>query len=112
MNEYMLTWGLPVPALTQPELAEELEIAQKDGENFRTSIFAGTLVRARADCKRCEGACRLWFMDDSVADGCLPLSVCGPRAYCCASLINWEPFSSLLTSPYLRRGQVQRGLPR
>ena len=72
MNEYMLTWGLPVPALTQPELAEELVIAQKDGENFRTSIFAGTLVRARADCKRCEGACRLWFMDDSVADGCLP----------------------------------------
>ena len=71
----MSTWGLPVPVLTQPELAEELEIAQKDGENFRTSIFAGTLVRARADCKRCEGACRLWFMDDSVADGCLPLSV-------------------------------------
>ena len=105
MNEYMLTWGLPVPALTQPELAEELEIAQKDGENFRTSIFAGTLVRARADCKRCEGACRLWFMDDSVADGC-------QRAYCCASLINWEPFSGLLISPYLRRGQVQRRLPR
>jgi len=105
MNEYMLTWGLPVPALTQQELAEELEIAQKDGENFRTSIFAGALVRALADCKRCEGACRLWFMDDSVADGC-------QRAYCCASLINWEPFSGLLTSPYLRRGQVQRRLPR
>jgi hypothetical protein len=72
MNEYMLTWGLPVPALTQQELAEELEIAQKDGENFRTSIFAGALVRALADCKRCEGACRLWFMDDTES----PMDVC------------------------------------
>lgn len=83
MNEYMLTWGLPVPALTQQELAEELEIAQKDGENFRTSIFTGALVRALADCKRCEGACRLWFMDDteSPMDVC-PYSPADHQAFC------------------------------
>ena len=74
MNEYTPTWGLPVPVLTQQELLEELEIAQKDGAKFRNSVYAGTLVRALADCKRCMGGCRLWFIDDTeFARGCLPL---------------------------------------
>ena len=51
---------------------EELEIAQKDGAKFRNSVYAGTLVRALADSKRCMGGCRLWFIDDteSPVDAC------------------------------------------
>ena len=60
----------------------------------------------------------------------MPLSACGPpgillelpsrlgligcerpKGLAALSLINWEPFSGLLTSPYLRRWQVQRGYP-
>ena len=72
MNEHMPTSGLKVPVLSQQELLEELEIAQKDGANFRNSVYAGTLVRALADCKRCAGACRLWFIEDteSPVDAC------------------------------------------
>jgi hypothetical protein len=72
MNEPMPTWGLKVPVLTQQELLEELEIAQKDGAKFRNSVYAGTLVRALADSKRCMGGCRLWFIDDteSPVDAC------------------------------------------
>ena len=72
MNEYTPTWGLPVPVFTRQELLEELEIAQKDGAKFRNSVYAGTLVRALADSKRCMGGCRLWFIDDTE----LPVDAC------------------------------------
>jgi hypothetical protein len=70
MNEQMQTWA--APALAQQELMEELEIAQAGGANLLNSVYAGTLVRALADCKRCEGGCRLWYMDDTEA----PADVC------------------------------------
>ena len=66
MNEYTPTWGLPVPALTQQELAEELEIAQKDGANFRNSSLTPGRSSARSPiASGAMGGCRLWFMDDT-----------------------------------------------
>ena len=75
MNEYTPTWGLPVPVFTRQELLEELEIAQKDGAKFRNSVYAGTLVRAIADCKRCMGGCRLWLTTPSRPWMPAPISV-------------------------------------
>ena len=48
------------------------EIAQEGGANLLNSVYAGTIVRALADCKKCVGGCRLWFMDDTEA----PMEVC------------------------------------
>ncbi|HVQ10933.1 MAG TPA: hypothetical protein VMS19_03415, partial [Methyloceanibacter sp.] len=62
MNE---AWGQLALALTQQELTEELEIAQEGGANLLNSVCAGTLVRALADCRKCVGGCRLWFVDDT-----------------------------------------------
>jgi hypothetical protein len=70
MNE---AWGQLALALTQQELKEELEIAQEGGANLLNSVYAGTIVRALADCKKCVGGCRLWFMDDDTE---APMEVC------------------------------------
>lgn len=72
MNEQVLTWDMLAPTLSQNELKEEIEIARREDVDLLRSVFAGTLVRALADCRQCEGACRLWFMDDSEA----PSDVC------------------------------------
>lgn len=69
MNE---AWGQLALALTQQELKEEIEIAQQEGVDLLQSVYAGTLVRALADCRKCVGGCRLWFMDDTEA----PMEVC------------------------------------
>jgi len=78
-GSYLVTQKLLEDAILR-ELANETTLAARQVESTLNILYAdlsrmssnGILVRALADCKRCEGGCRLWFMDDTES----PLDVC------------------------------------
>jgi hypothetical protein len=80
MTEDVQPWGVSAQALSQHEFEEEIEIAKRGDGELLHSVFAGTFVRAFADCRRCPSACLLWFMDDSED----PRDVCPNFDFCAA----------------------------
>lgn len=71
-SELARAWATLARSLGQHELMEEIDTAHRHGIDLPHSIYAGTVVRALADCSRCQGGCRLWFIEDSEA----PSEVC------------------------------------
>jgi hypothetical protein len=51
-------WGRLAPDLSQLELREAIEIAQRQGSDLLHSVYVGAMVRELADGIQCKGGCR------------------------------------------------------
>ena len=113
-------WPQFARTLRKQALMDEMMEAQ--GVDLTAAVKTGeAFVRARAKCRDCdgEGECRDWLVEGqeipaefllqwAILRGSQARKVIGARP---PALTNWEPFSGLLTSPYLWRGKAQGGYP-